>query len=162
MDIDKGIAQIHAHISSPKPLRIHKQSSQAEGVPIQHLVEQKSHKRRHHNPTYPPRTSSLRNSRELSASGASHSRDGSPCRHKANTSFPTPLGLSSYKGDRHSNTSTGVPSSRTTARSTVSSYKAHYLSDPSSGIIGDFVPLYSPNMANPPLNAGSYKSALNA
>ncbi|KAH9224493.1 hypothetical protein DL95DRAFT_452248 [Leptodontidium sp. 2 PMI_412] len=150
MDPSSEFAQplIHSHT---KPLQIRKPSGQ--------LRVAQSHQQLNGNapnhgvsssPIYPPRRSSIRNFNELNASPPSRSRENGHQRQHSDTPSAFRSTISS-KGDFFSDTSVdaSTPSmtSPHTARSTVSSNHAHYLSD-SSGIIGNFVPVGANKMAN--------------
>jgi hypothetical protein len=122
--------------SPPKPLRIRKQPSPAQVLRPQHPSKDNKAPKHSNNPSYPPRTSSLRKDNDTAAAGNANYRKKIHSRQRgkhSSTGRPTPSSASS--------TSISGPSiGDSAARSTVSSYKERYLSS-STDIIGDFVPV---------------------
>ncbi|KAE8453493.1 hypothetical protein EG329_010354 [Mollisiaceae sp. DMI_Dod_QoI] len=146
MDLDRDFAS-YFEPTTTLPLRIYKQASQvrtAQGQ--QHLGDNNQDKPPHKGKTaFPPRTSSLHKSNALPVAEPLNHREVAHNRQPSDATSVVPSTLSSYRSECLFDASTGHPSPIDTARSTLSSYKGHHLSG-SSGIIGNFVPITSPNM----------------
>jgi hypothetical protein len=129
--------------SPPKPLRIRKQPSPVRVSRPRHPSKDNKTPKHSSNPSYPPRTSSLRRDNDTAAAGDVNCREKIHSRQRgkhSSTGRPTQSSVAS--------TSIFGPSiGGSAARSTVSSYKERYLSG-STDIIGDFVPV-SADMALP-------------
>jgi hypothetical protein len=152
MDINQGLGQVPP--SSPtKPLRICKEPRQVRVARSQQLNNNLS---KHSNsPSHPPRTSSLRRYNDLNTSCRANCREKTHHRQKSDNSPVIRSALSRREFTNFSDTPIGH--SRSTTRSTISSYKEHYLSG-SSEIIGNFVLLDSANMVTPPPKAESNRA----
>jgi hypothetical protein len=157
MDINHDRGQVPP--SSPtKPLRIRKQPSQIHVARSQQQLNNNSSKHSS-NPSFPPRTSPLRRYNDPDASGRTNCQEKTHTRQKSDNTSTLRSTVSQRENISISDNSFGQ--SPSTARSTVSSYKEHYLSG-SSEIIGNFVPLDSANMVIPPPKAesnGAFPSA---
>jgi hypothetical protein len=123
------------HLSPPRPLNVHKSSSPLRAPRDQTQPSNSNDKPVINAPLnpvkFPPRTSSMRDS---NAPG--------------NSSLPDVPGNSSFHGDQaqhrenhRSAASSNGNSSIASERSTVSSIKASYVTDSSSAIMGDFIPI---------------------
>jgi len=143
MDINQGTGRLLPS-SPPRPLRIRKKPSPARVARSQQQLNNSKPSKPSNNPSYPPRTSSLRRNNDEDASGRAHRGEKSHRRQKSGHSSTVRSTLSRTEYPSIFDASTG--GSPSTARSTVSSYKEHYLSG-SSEIMGNFVPLESTDMA---------------
>ena len=147
MDHKKSFTR-HPHLSPTRPLYLHKQSSQVHATRSQPQLNNNNANTAQSNvPTFPPRTSSMRNS---DASGKSYSREAVEA-----LAFPAETALStlSRHGKKHrSGTSSNGNSSIASTLSTVSSIKTYDLSDSSSAMMGDFIPISAADLktAQPP------------
>lgn len=117
----------------PKPLIIRKQPSKNQNIASDYDS---------YPPSYPPRASSLRGRPSIDFD----IRPGHETRPTINSAYSI---ISSY-GEHHSSDYSVGPSAISTARSTVSSYKAPYMTKSPEGIMGDFVPINSPDMTPVP------------
>jgi hypothetical protein len=160
MDLDRGPARLPAlSPTKPKPLNVRKQSSQVYPTPSQQQSNQYNPSLENfESPVYPPRSSSIRERWQPNKSAqarATRTKNASAVDDSAQSA------LSSYRGHYLSDTSIDVPSTAiATARSILSSYKESYLSDlpdTSPGIMGDFVPIDSSDMAYRPANGEDSK-----
>jgi hypothetical protein len=117
----------------PKPLIIRKQPSKNQNIASDYDF---------YPPSYSPRASSLRGRPSIDFD-IRPSHESRPTINSAN------LVLSSY-GEHHSSGYSDNRSTISTARSTVSSYKAPHMSKSPEGIMGDFVPINSPDITPVP------------
>lgn len=143
MDINQGTGQLPPS-SPPRLLRIRKQPSPVRVACSQQQLNNSKPSKPSNNPSYPPRTSSLRGNNDVDASDRAHRGEKSHRRQKSGHSSTVRSTLSRTGCPSIFDTSIGGSSS--TVRSTISSYKEHYLSG-SSEITGNFVPLTSADMA---------------
>jgi hypothetical protein len=136
MDPDQLFTQPPA-VSPTKPLHVRKQSSKTHlERSQQQLSDNNPYKNYSKTPIYPPRTSSIQKFVPCNASEIFQARetinDSSPTLNSARSTF------SSYRGTYLSDTSAEVPS---TARTTLERHEAHGISNLTSGIMGDFIPI---------------------
>jgi hypothetical protein len=133
-------------------LNVRKQSSQVYPTPSQQQSNPYNPSQGHfETPVYPPRISSIRERWQPNESAQARATRIKTASAVDNSAQST---LSNYRVHYLSDTSIDVPSTpNTTARSILSSYKESYLSDlpdTSPGIMGDFVPIDSSDMAYRP------------
>lgn len=153
MDLDRGHARLPAlSPTNPKPLNVRKQSGQVYPTPSQQQSNPYNPSQGHfETPVYPPRISSIRERWQPNESAQARATRIKTASAVDNSAQST---LSNYRVHYLSDTSIDVPSTpNTTARSILSSYKESYLSDlpdTSPGIMGDFVPIDSSDMAYRP------------
>jgi hypothetical protein len=152
MEVNQGQTRLPATSFSSamvKPLHVHKALSQS---PIarsqQSSNDHNSRRGSSEKPFYPPRSSSI----------CSHKKYRDPAAFQPSTTRANTPSVSldseeysiATNGQRHYPSYSSADAQSTdinTGRSTISSTKSRYLSDTSSAIMGDFVPIDSPNMA---------------
>jgi hypothetical protein len=152
MDRNQGFR--HPILSSPKPLQIRKQSGQIHESRSQpQLNDNNPYRNQSNTPIYPPRNSSIRESGDIGASEAIRYRNRNRVESEAPSFTTTSVrSFSSYNENHRADNSFDSMLYASTAPSTVSSNRIRYLSDASTGIMGDFVPIPSidANMNVPP------------
>ena len=139
--------------SPTRPLRLRNENSQIQSMQIQkELSNNNPYRGQSRNQAPPPRSSSLRQSDSSDASGSIPYRMGSHLKEKSySSSADTSKSLTKGEGYLSTGSIARQPSD-TLAESTARVRKAKYLSDTSSGIIGNFVPVDYPNMDGPSRN----------
>jgi hypothetical protein len=126
--MDRGLASSGSP-GEPRHLMIRKQPSKDQNLASAYD---------YYLPSYPPRASSLRGRSSIDFD----IRPGHETRPIINIANSI---ISSY-GEHHSSDCSVGPSTISAARSTVSSHRAPYISKSPEGIMGDFVPINSPDM----------------